>query len=467
MTDKEEPKKNKKSIPDLKAIMGGGADAEVLPAKPNEKRKSKDIHYNIAAAMSGERLGWHPFHVKLHRWVDHMGVSVPYEEGDDGIVRKIADDRIHHFIAKYWREILTGGDRPIILGRFSADDLLKTRKLWLGLSKERREKFLCLGWKSELRPALHKMPFDPMPAALGPDESCPLFSELMSRTSNYQTLMGWIGSLFDEHSQRQQYAWIYGAGGNGKSALVRVLMNALGPVAASENPPTKDAKHWTCGLSNKRLVVFPDCNNVRFVTSGDFKQLTGEDPVRMEPKNKPVYHEYIDAKFLIISNDRPNISSTKADLRRVLFFSIGDLPDSAKVGNFESRLAAEAPAFLSLCWDEYRAQSKGNPRYEFVARDQNEINSVVEDTEHEMEAFVCGYLNVVHYELTVPQNARKYVEAHKMIELMTDSGFKTEYERRRLRDYMERKHGITRTKIRVGESMVLVYLNCKIAPASS
>lgn len=456
MTDREDPKVDKKSTPELIALPGG---AEPAKKKPQEKRKFRDIHYQVASAMAGRPLGWHPFPVKLHRWTDHAGISVPYAENSAGIVKKVSDDGLHHLIATYWDHTLTAGDRPVFLGPLAAKDLADIRKTWLGIAKPVKTKFLTLGWRSEPRTALHKVDFDPAPG------DTPLFDELMSRTSNSTTLMAWIGSLFDEHSQRQQYAWIYGAGGNGKSALVRVLLSLMGPVGASENPPTRDAKHWTCGLSNKRLVVFPDCNNVKFVTTGDFKQLTGEDPVRMEPKGKPAYYEIIDAKFLIISNDRPGIFSTKADLRRVLFFSIGDVPDAARVDRYESRLMAEGPAILSKCWETYLKVSNGNSRHEFVAEDQNEVNALVEDNEHELEAFVNGKLNVVSYSFDTPNNARKYVEAHKMIELMIDSGFKSEYERRKLREYMERKHGIIRTKVRVGESMVLVYLNCKTAPA--
>lgn len=456
MTDREVPEIGKKSSHELKAISGGAEPAPVQKAQ--EKRKLKDIHYQIASSMCGRPFGWHPFPMKLHRWTDHMGISVPYVENLSGIVRKISDDGIRHLIASYWDNTLTSGDRPVYLGTMSAKSLDETRKLWLGVAPPVKSKFLPLGWKSETRPALHKMSFDP----IEPHEiEHPLFTELMGRTSNAATLMAWIGSLFDEHSQRQQYAWIYGGGGNGKSALVRVLLAALGPVGASENPPTRDAKHWTVGLSNKRLVVFPDCNNVKFVTSGDFKQLTGEDPVRMEPKGKPAYYENIDAKFLIISNDHPAVSSTKADLRRVLFFSIGDLPDEARVANFEARLMGETIDFLSSCWWAYLEASGGNSRHEFVVEDDSELMSVVEATEHELEAFVCGKLSLGVYNGGSP-NSKYLTIAQDMIDLMIKCGFKAEYERTRLRDYMKRKHSISRKKVKVNGATRLCYVNCRI-----
>ncbi len=456
MTDKEDPTGPKKSS--LTALPGG-ATAPAPEKQPQEKFKSKDIHYNIAKAMAGERWGWQPFPLKLYRWTDHMGESVPYAENRNGIVRKVSKDALHHMVAVYWRDVLTAGDRPMFLGTLSAQDLDKTRKLWLGVSKPHKDKFLTLGWHSEPRPALHKMAFDPIPGASLDD--CPLFSELMTRTSNRQTLMAWIGSLFDEHSQRQQYAWIYGGGGNGKSALVRVLLNALGPVGASENPPTRDAKHWTVSLSNKRLVVFPDCNNVAFVGSGEFKQLTGEDPVRMEPKGQPVYYETLDAKFMVISNERPIIQSTRADLRRVLFFSVGDLPDAARVENYESQLAAEAPAFLSVCWEVYQTVSGGNSRYEFIAGDQTEINEVVDNAEHEHESFVDGRIIRDVFSTTDSLQSKNYVLAERMKQLMSYSGFRTEYERRKLRDFMERKYSIKRKKVWIDGASRLVYINCR------
>jgi hypothetical protein len=455
MTDSKDNNPDKKSIPNLKTLPGKFHNH--APAA-QEKRKSKDCHYNIAKSMAGEKWGWHDFPVKLHCWQDHMGVRIPYEETAGGIVRKIADDRLHYLIAKYWRDVLITGENPIVLGTLTAKDLRATRDLWLGIAKARKDKFLTLGWKSETRPAHHKVAFDPTPGPF------PLFKELMDRTSNAETFKAWVGSLFDEKSQRQQYAWLYGTGGNGKSAMVRVLMNALGPVAAFENPPTRDAKHWTVGLSNKRLVVFPDCNNVGFVTSGEFKQLTGEDPVRMEPKGKAVYYETLDAKFLIISNDRPRISSAKADMRRVLFFSVAELSDANKVDRYEERLAAEAPAFLSACWQAYLDTTGGNPRHEFVVADAAEIKSVAEDTEHEHEAFALGSIDLIEYPSTTPHNARKFIEASIMLEIMTKAGFKSEYERRKLREYLERKCGIIRTKVKTDGKMRLVYLNCKKLP---
>ncbi len=453
MTDTTDTKTDKKSSPDLKAITGG---AEPAPKqKPQEKRKRRDIHYQIASAMAGKPFGWHPFPVKLHRWTDHMGVSVPYAENKAGIVKKASDDALRHLIATYWDDTLTVGDRPVFLGTLAAEDMDKARKTWLAIAKPVKAKFLTLGWKSEPRAAFHKVAFDPAPG------ETPIFDELMSRTSNSGTLMAWLGSLFDEHSQRQQYAWIYGGGGNGKSALVRVLLSILGPVGASENPPTRDAKHWTCGLSNKRLVVFPDCNNVNFVTSGDFKQLTGEDPIRMEPKRKDVYYEIIDAKILIISNDRPRIQSTKADLRRALFFSIGDVPETARVDKFESRLLAEGPAFLSKCWEMYQAVTAGNSRHDFVADDLSEIMEVVEDTEHEWAAFVDGCITPDLFCKSDPKRAVNYIRAERMKEIMINSGFKTDYERRQLRTYLERGHNIVRRKIWVDGQARLAYINCR------
>jgi hypothetical protein len=455
MTERDHPKHGKKSTPDL----------VVLPrSNDNSGKKShsaKKTNYRIASAMTGINFGWPPFPTKLHRWTDHQGVSVPYVETTDGIVKKISDDGIRHLIADYWDNVLTQSEQPIFLDFMSAEALERTRKLWLAMAKPVQTKFLTLGWKSETRISLHKMDFDPFPVP-DPESACPLFCELMGRTTNNVTLMAWIGSLFDPQSQRQQYAWIYGAGENGKSALARVLLAALGPVGASEKPPTQDAKHWTCGLSNKRLVVFPDCNNVSFVTSGDFKQLTGEDPVRMEPKGKPVHYEDIDAKFLIISNDRPRISSSKADMRRILFFSIADIPPESRFENYEHRLAIEMPAIMSLCWETYQLVSRGDPRHRFMLSDKSEVQALVADTEHEMEAFVAGKLCVLSYDESHPKNKRNFVAASVMLDLMNDCGFKTRYERQKLREYMQQAHGIVAKKIKCNGLSKLVYLNCFI-----
>lgn len=462
MADQEDPKITDKSTPDLQVLPGGVPLKATNPERKKEN-KYRGIHAAIVDAMTGKFSRYPEFPTKLHRWVDHMGQSVSYEE-HDGIVRMVSPDHIHSLIADYWALANRLLPQTMYLGPMAAEDGLKIRKLWTMASPARTEPFPLVTWKSDPRPCHHKLDFDPIPA----DQlkgSAPLFAELMSRTTNSHALMAFIGSLFDEKSQRQQYCWIFGEGKNGKGALVRCLAKLLGPVYGSEEAPTGDSKHWTCGLLGKRLVVFADCNNASFVTTGRFKSLTGEDKIRVEIKGGAILSLDIFAKYLFTSNAKPKISSTTADIRRILYSYVKPVDDAKMVDNYEENLWGEMPNFISACWHQYQICTNGNPRAEIPVKNADEVSDIAEDSEHEYETFVSEYLRFDH-DTVKPAKDRKYTRPGQMLEAMNQAGFKDPYSRRCLRDYLERKHHLVCRSHRVttdeGVEAIKVWLGVMI-----
>lgn len=462
MTDKEDTKTDKKSSAELKVLPGGAPQS---PQKPQaqEKRKLRDVHYQIASAMAGKPLGWHNFPIKLHRLVDIRGENLAYVESERGLVREVSNAFLNSSIAYYWDKILIQGDRPIFLGAPSAADCDKIRNLWYALAPAVKKPFPLVTWASDPRPAHHKLPFDPLPISDLTD-GAPLFAEMMTRTTNSQALMAYIGSIFDEASYRQQYAWIYGGGRNGKGALVRCLADLLGHTYASEEVPNADSKHWTSGLLGKRLVVFADCNNASFVTSGRFKSLTGDDKIRVEIKRGAILSLDILAKYMFTSNERPRISSTTADMRRIIYSFIAPVPPENEVEGYEERLEKEVPAFISACWHLYKEMTGGNPKLPITVANIEEVEEVARDSEHEYEAFVDGHVHVLTYPDDTPYNDRDYIRPERMKELMILSGFKTPYERTGLRKYLERTHNIVCRRIKVNGNAFPAFLNCAEFP---
>ena len=410
--------------------------------------KNKTIHITVVKQMIEGN-----FPTKFHRWVDTEGHSQIYEEVGNGIVRLVADDYVHHQIAMQW---LSHG--KILWGVPAADDCVKIRKLWLAMSKPVSERWVPLTFANDSRLALHKVDFSPGPKVDLP----PRYADLMSRMTDKEIFMAWVGSLLDPSSQRQQYAWIYGSGGNGKSAMIRAIMNVLGPVATNENPPTKDAKHWTIGLRNKRLVVFADCNNTGFITSGEFKSLTGEDGIRMEPKGKPSYTEHIHAKFLISSNDKPTISSNKADQRRCLFFHIGEI-DHDFGCDYEERLQEETTDFLIHCWNVYKELSGDNRRFMFKCLDNKQMESITDMSELDMDIFCTEWINVIEPDPSDLKKQNPYVSRMVMKQLMEKAGFRTRYEQKKLMEFMERRYNIRIVAIKIGLCTIRVWANCQVA----
>ncbi len=442
MVDQDDPKADTKSSPELKAISGGALPKTAPPKQ--KKDKYRGIHATIVEAMTGKFTRYPAFPVKLHRWVDTLGQSVAYEE-TNGIVRMVSNDHIHARIADYWALANRVLPSALYLGPMSADDGVKIRRLWTMASPAQTEPFPLVTWKSDPRPSHHKLDFDPIPA----DQlkgSAPLFAELMSRTSNSHALMAFIGSIMDEKSQRQQDVWIYGGGKNGKGALFRCFVRLFGPVYGSEEAPTGDSKHWTAGLMGKRVVAFPDCNNASFVTTGRFKSLTGEDKIRVEIKNGPVLSVDIPAKFLFTSNNKPRISSTTADIRRIIYSHIRSVDEDKLTEYYEDLLWEEVPNFMSACWHQYQLSTGCNPRAEIPVRNADEVMDLAMESEHEYEGFVDGYLLFDRDEdgMLKPDTAGKQISTSisDMIDAMTSAGFKTNYDRSLLRQYLERRHGI-------------------------
>jgi len=471
MSDKEDqnlpPKSNKNTTPSvdnlkppkLTAIAGGRSNT-AKKEQPEVKGSNKPVHMAIVNSMMGENPLWPVFPAKLHKVVDRAGNSVIYEEDAAGIVNMVSLAQVEAHVANYWMNVLPESKtRPVMLGDMTADDAVKVRRLWVTLAPPVKKPFKLLAWKSDPEPAHQKVGFDPMQMGVDIDAMAPCFSELMGRTSNAMGLMAWIGSLFDHQSQRQQYVWLYGMGGNGKGAMIRVLDRVLGPVAASEQIPKGENRFWTSGLLDKRLIVFPDCNNASFVTSGLFKSLTGEDSIRIERKGEAVYKVNLFGKFLFSSNDRPRITAQASDLRRVLFCKVGPVPPDAIKKDYEAHLEAETPAFISYCWEAYQAMTNGDPRCLYDVENTEEIGELAQATEHEYSTFVDKFLDVRDYEDSTPLNKRSYINTGDMHGFMLQFGFHTEYERRKCRLYLE-QIGVICKLIKINDNVKRVFLNC-------
>lgn len=237
-------------------------------------------------------------------------------------------------------------------------------------------KIRSITWPFELDLTFRKLPW------VKSATQTPTFNEMFSRISNGRALKCFIGSLFSEESNMQQYIWLYGQGQNGKGSLSRFLHKVLGNAYSSQIPPLNGDKFWTSMILGKRLVVFPDCNNQSFVTSGLFKSLTGGDPVRIEQKMQMASTVIMTAKYLYLSNERPNISSEKADQRRIVYCEMKEItcPSDPK---YDEKLWAEGGAFLTECIKIY--QNDCPEHGEIPTRNQEILDDWVSTVEEELE----------------------------------------------------------------------------------
>ncbi len=220
--------------------------------------------------------------------------------------------------------------------------------------------------------------FNRLPWALTSGKT-PTWDGLLENLSNARAFKDWIGSLFFPESSTHQYVWCWGAGNDGKGAINRFLKCVFGQSYVSKQPPGRDDKFWAYGLLNKRLVVFPDCDNQSFVATGFFKTLTGGDPMDVQAKMKMAFTVMLSCKFIFFSNERPSLSSDKADQRRVIYCEFRPRDDEEDP-QFEERLWNEGGAFLAACLLGY---AERYPQHGRILPDSAEIQDWVETIEGE------------------------------------------------------------------------------------
>lgn len=232
--------------------------------------------------------------------------------------------------------------------------------------------------------AFHKLDFIP---AEGP---APLFEEFLSRTTNAHALQAFIWSLFVDESDRQQYVWMYGDGGNGKSSIGDFLGRCLGPSYMAKNSVNMyNNKNFTSTLVNKRLAVFEDSNSTKFVQSGTFKEITGGGAIEVEFKYEGAYSTHINTKFIFFSNFQPELSSKLADLRRIILCHVGPItgePDS----HYTDKLWEERAAILFKCKMAYEEIASGKG---VIACEKLDTSGIAIDGEMAYESVFNEYLS--------------------------------------------------------------------------
>lgn len=279
------------------------------------------------------------------------------------------------------------------------------------------------------------------------DQSIENFEAFTSRCGENATVIKqWIGSLFDEKSDRSQYLWIYGEGNDGKSTFIRWLHRVFGESFVSSMATDHSSEYWIDYIVGKRVVAFPDTNTYEFVTSQVFKTCSGSDPVCARAIYGKPYKAQLDCKFLFCSNKIPNISSANADLRRMIFVSLEGFegrPDPS----YEDRIAAEIPAIVSNCVGHYArfvAESGGHGK--LVVGNQEEIDSLAEENESEITAELERFVEI-EPKASVERYYMTKVEMHT-IESVAFRGDKKKVRQSRL--YL-RQRGVLYRQVRFGE----------------
>lgn len=288
----------------------------------------------------------------------------------------------------------------------------------------------AVAWADEAKFAFSRLPW-----RRGETGDTPLFDELFSRISNAVAIKAWIGSLFDELSDRVQYVWIYGSGDDGKGALSRFLKIAFGNAYKALDVPTKDTRRfWGMQLTGMRIGVFPDTDDYAFTKSGYFKTLTGGDPISIEEKGGGFWTKEINPKFLFLSNERPKISSSTADQKRIIYGE-AETFRNAHDPNYERLLLKEGGAFLTKCIAEYDRLCPQGGRIPTEAAALEEWVSIVEEDFAEVAGRRLNFSPALHEDCgelwrVVRENFKSYGQQIEFLK------------------WLERKHGVRKRTVR-------------------
>jgi energy-coupling factor transporter ATP-binding protein EcfA2 len=325
------------------------------------------------------------------------GVKIPALITDEKVCEMINKKQFMQIAKNLARPVyedykeMIGNPEIFIITAATASQLFDTAEISSVLQLKEQVKPFC--FLSDDAYTFCRIPFDPTPGTPMPGK----WDRFLSNYTNREAVCMWIGSLFFADSDRSQYLWLYGKGGNGKSTLARVIARILGKFVRFEQTPSKEDKYWTNGLIGKRLIVVDDCNNYGFVKTGLFKSLTGSSKVRVEAKYGNPYDADLDCKFLFTSNELPLVSDDLADQRRIILSTAVNKDRFDYDADFEKNLEADLPAFISACMDMYLAScADGRP----IPTDDSEAKALAELFDEEVQAWVESVGEIVNGHFT-------------------------------------------------------------------
>lgn len=406
-------------------------------ARP-KKMKGVAVYQALAKAINHDELSFLP--VFPHRYFivqEDQGARIIYKEIAPGHVIPVT--REFHLEVDLLQYCIGTGEEALML---DTTQISRAVSFWVNITAP-VPKPKIFGFNETEGHCLQRLNWTKNPARAG----TPHFDQLLSRISNADALKKWIGSLFFSGADTQQYVYLVGKGGDGKSALTRFLGRVFGTSYKSDEVPDSGmARFWASTLLGKRLVVFNDVANTSFAKSSLFKQATGGDAMRIEEKFKSTYTARMSLKFMFTSNEDPDISSSEADQRRIIYcrFTRG----GSYQRGFEDRLWEEGNEFIMSCIDLYLST---NSDHSPIATDRDEAMEVASALEDEMEVALENSFKIEEGAKTLP----------KEFQMILENSFASRKERLEFSRYIKRRFGIRKVNVREGNAVRSYYVGIK------
>lgn len=171
-----------------------------------------------------------------------------------------------------------------------------------------------------------------MPLEYDPEAKAPLFDEFLERVQPSAEmrafLQRWFGLSMTALTGEQKFAFLYGAGANGKSVLVDLMAKMLGDYAATAKIESLTGRNRRGGgdatpdlipLVGARLVRASEPDEGERLQEGMIKELTGGEPILVRALHSDFVEVHPHFKLTISGNHKPDIRGTDDGIwRRVL-----------------------------------------------------------------------------------------------------------------------------------------------------
>lgn len=363
-----------------------------------------------------------PQHFKIYR--TSTGNKMPLQIDESGVCSQVSTEIIADALTEYWRTHYSTDDSMFLNPR-KAEQIVTH---WIRGSETIDEPKSIL-WADEPGCCYRRLPFNYDAKNAFPSA----FFELLQRMSNSEAFCMFLGSLFFEGSNRQQYVWIYGHGNNGKGSLSRFLHRIFGGAYAALNVPQNGgARFWNHQLLNIRLGFFNECSSPKFTTSAFFKTLTGNDPIAIEQKGKAIITAKINTKFIFTSNERPVLSNETADHRRAIICELQGFTGDEDP-NYDDKLWAEGQDILSYCRELYASHidAHGHKSIPVMAGDLMQYSAEEDDR---FDSIFAQYFVL---------SAGDSVSAQKFGNVMREAFGTRQHDERQFRMWLGRNHGVS------------------------
>jgi hypothetical protein len=145
------------------------------------------------------------------------------------------------------------------------------------------------------------------------------------------SLMAAIYATFFAKSHLNQYIWIHGEGGDGKSSLLNAIAEYAGDHLACSLGQTMNSEFGLENAVGKRMVILSDVKTGLSVKSQLIHNLTGHDPLSINRKNKPIITARLDPIVWIAANSAPDVNfDNRNEARRCLYIKMCEPPVEVK-----------------------------------------------------------------------------------------------------------------------------------------